>query len=101
MIVWIPDHKCSGRVVSQVGPHSYKVLVPSGTLRRNRRHLIVSPNEQFTIDEDLDLDFMPHLSEDINDHAPRLPEPPTRSGTVFTRSGRDSRPPQCYSPDDN
>ena len=26
MIVWIPDHKCSGKVVSQVGPHSYKVL---------------------------------------------------------------------------
>jgi len=77
-IVWIPDHKCSGKVVSQEGPHSYKVLVPSGTLRRNRRHFIVSPKEQFTGNEDLDLDFMPHLSEDINGHSPQPPEPPIR-----------------------
>ena len=100
MIVWIPDHKCSGKVVSQVGPRSYKVLVPSGTLRRNRRHLIVSPNEQFANDDE-DLDFIPDLSEDINLHAPQPPVPPTRSGTVLTRSGRASRPPNRYSPDNN
>ena len=44
--VWIPDHNCSGKVISQVGPRSYRVSVPSGTLRRNRRHLIISPNKQ-------------------------------------------------------
>ena len=56
MTVWVPDHKCLGKVITQIGPRSYQIETSSyGVLRRNRRHLISSPNEQFTSDEDFDI----------------------------------------------
>ena len=61
-MVWISDHNCSCQVVSQGGPQSYRVSVSSGTLRRNHRHLIFSPNEQF--DKNVELDSLPDLTED-------------------------------------
>ena len=90
MTVWIPDHNYSGKVISQVGPQSYWVSVPSGTLRHNRRHLIISPNEQF--DENVDLDSLPDLSEDTlcyanHCHTPDPSVPPIRDGTVYTCCG--------------
>ena len=43
MIVWVPDHKCLGKVITQGGPRSYQIETSYGVLRRNRRHLISSP----------------------------------------------------------
>ena len=42
MIAWIPSHKCSGKVISEVAPESYNVQTSQGTLGRNRRQLIAS-----------------------------------------------------------
>ena len=101
MTVWIPDHNCSGKVVTQAGPRSYQVKTSLGVLRRNRRHLIFSPNEQYNNEEDLDA--LPELSnsDSTRTHAPEPPLRPTQDGTVYTRSGRVSRPPQRYIPDGN
>ena len=105
VIVWIPDHNCSGKVIKQLGTRSYLVKTPFGELRRNRRHLIASPNEQFDTDENMD--SLPDLpsSSTATAHAPELPLPPPlpppHDGTVYTRSGRASRPPKRYLPDSN
>ena len=98
MTVWIPDHKCSGEVISQAGPRSYLVKTSLGVLRRNRRHLIHSPNEQFTCEDDVDI--LPDLSNSST-AAPESPLQTEHDGTVYTRSGRASRPPKRYTPDTN
>ena len=101
MTVWIPDHNCSGKVITQVGPQSYQVKTSFGVLRRNRHHLIPSPNEQLNDDECLDV--FPELSnnDSVTTRAPQSSSQPTHDGTVYTRSGRASRPPQRYIPDSN
>ena len=101
MTVWIPDHNCSGKVITQVGPRSYQVKTSFGVLRRNRRHLIPSPNEQLNDDECLDV--FPELSnnDSVTTRAPQSSSQPTHDGTVYTRSGRASRPPKRYIPDSN
>ena len=71
-------------------------------LRRNRRHLIVSPNEQFD-DENTDLDSLPDVLKNDSVTFPTS-EPtiqPTRDETVYTCSGRGSRPPKRYTPDNS
>ena len=98
MTVWIPDHKCSGEVISQAGPRSYLVKTSLSVLRRNRRHLIHSPNEQFTCEDDVDI--LPDLSNSST-AAPESPLQTEHDGTVYTRSGRASRPPKRYTPDTN
>ena len=76
-----------------------------GELRRNRHHLIVSPNEQDVTDEDIDsLPDLPGSSTATTICAPEPvlpPLPPIRDGTIYTRSGRASRPPNRYTPDSN
>lgn len=101
MTVWVPDHNCSGEVVTQVGPRSYQVKISSGILRRNRRHLIISPNEQ--LNNEVDLDNLPEVSNNTSTttQVPEPHSPPTQDRTVYTRSGRASRPPKRYIPDSN
>ena len=55
-MVWIPSHKCTGEVITEVTPRSYTVQTSQGTLRRNHRHLILSPS----IASD-DLDMIPDI----------------------------------------
>ena len=89
-------------MITQVGPRSYKVKTSSTVLRRNRRHLITSLNEQFD-DENTDLDSLPDVSNNdsvtISTSEPTVQ--PTRDGTVYTCSGQASRPPKCYTPDNS
>ena len=45
--VWVQDARTGGTVVGQAGsPRSYLVQTPTSCLRRNRRHLVPTPNEQ-------------------------------------------------------
>ena len=100
MTVLIPDHNCAGKVITQVGPRSYKVKTSSTVLRCNCRYLIVLPNEQFD-DENTNLHSLPDVSNNDSVTIP-TPEPtvqPTCDGTVYTHSGRASRPPKHYTPD--
>ena len=64
-----------------------------GVLRRKRRHLISSPNEQFTSDEDFDI--LPDIPNNDTNHS-EVQLQPTQNGTVYTHSGRASRPPKRY-----
>jgi len=101
-MVRMPDHKCTGKVVSEVAPRSYTVQTSQGTLRRNRRQLVVSP----TVSRD-DIDIIPDIPTS-NEPAieqptvieqslqPAVPSIPPANGTVRTRSGCTSRPPQRY-----
>ena len=93
MTVWVPYHKCLGKVITQVGPRSYQIETSYGVLRRKRRHLISSPNEQFTSDEDFDI--LPDIPNNDTNHS-EVQLQPTQNGTVYTHSGRASRPPKRY-----
>jgi len=101
-MVWMPDHKCTGKVVSEVARRSYTVQTSQGTLRRNRRQL-VSP----TVSRDDIIPDMPTSNEPAIEQPtvieqspqPALPSVPPPNGTVHTRSGRTSRPPQRHRPD--
>ena len=44
--VWIPENKSNGTVVEQSNTRSYIVQTQDGTIRRNRRDLIVMPESQ-------------------------------------------------------
>ena len=47
--VWIPENKSEGTIVEQSDPRSYTVRVQNGTIRRNRRDLIVLPDPQESV----------------------------------------------------
>ena len=98
-IVWIPDHKCTGKVVSEVAPRSYTVQISQGTLRINRRQFIMSPT---TLGDELYM--LPDISTS-NESASKQPtvseqslKPslPPSDGTECSKSRRTSRPPQRY-----
>ena len=89
--VWIMDHHCDGTVVEQTAPRSYQVSTPSGPLRRNRRHLIHCPNTEPQNTEAREEDTTP---TEVN----ASQRSPTPEGTVRTRSGRISIPPDRMNP---
>ena len=106
-VVWIPSHKCTGKVITEVAPRSYTVQTSKGTLRRNRRQLIMSSS---TVSDNLDMiPDIPTSNESAieppnvskQSSQPSLPPEPSADGTIHTRSGRTSRPPQRYRPDDS
>ena len=96
--VWIPDHNCMGKVINKVGPRSYQVETKFGTLRRNRRHLIALPGKPAGVDTDIDV--IPDLPNSSHSITNSEPEPPPQHRIIHTRSGRVSRPPKRFIPDD-
>ena len=84
--VWIPDRHSSAMVTEETAPRSYIVDIGDGTFRRNRRHLLNSPQNNISDQPDQ------HTNHDcqnaISDHNP------TNDQEIRTRSGRVSRPPQ-------
>ena len=96
--VWVQDAKIGGIVVGKAGtPRSYHVQTPTTCLRRNRRHLVPTPN--------VTLEPMPTENRVIGDSdvvQPSQTSPsvvrtsPVPPGTVTTvrRSGRTSVPPK-------
>lgn len=87
--VWIADQKTQGTVVRQAAPRSYTVETPGGMLRRNRRHLNRSPPEGPTVELPGD-----QATASVCDQTPT----PSPEGTVQTRSGRLSAPPERMDP---
>ena len=88
---WIPENKSKGTIVDQSNPRSYTVRIQDGTIRRNRRDLIVLPDPQesdCTEDQNKEKDCQEQTqgSRDSNSD-------PAKSGTQKTRSGRVSKPP--------
>ena len=118
--VWVQDAKTGGTVVGQAGsPRSYFVQTPTSRLRRNRRHLVPTPNAQVEPTENDDVDdpsvtesdretrphALPTATTQASSHTtqplapqhatqPRLASPRVVRAPVVTRSGRTSVPPQ-------
>ena len=89
--MWIPENKSNGTIIEQSHPRSYTVRVQNGTIRRNRRDLIVLPDPQES-DSTEEL----NTERESQEQAPNNSEPdtaPTENGTRKTRSGRVSKPP--------
>ena len=89
--VWIPEHEAGGTVVRESNTRSYVVQTDNGTFRRNRRDLILMPNEAKSQSSDPESPVEPKESQAMNE-----------DGGVKTRSGRVSRPPdRLYAKSDN
>ena len=85
-----------------MAPRSYNVQTSQGALRRNCRQLIVSPtavSDQFDVFPDILTSDEPAIEPpSISEQSlqPPLPTEQSADGTVRTRSGRTSKPPQRY-----
>ena len=89
--VWIPEHEAGGTVVRESNTRSYVVQTDNGTFRRNRRDLILMPNEAKSQSSNQESPVEPKESQAMNE-----------DGGVKTRSGRVSRPPdRLYVKSDN
>ena len=101
--VWIPDRKENGEVVDKhMTPRSYIIKTPTTTVRRNRRHLILSssPVKRSSVKEGLTphppLTPKPVQSSDPPD---KISEDSTEQNSlsnsiVQTKSGRVVKPPK-------
>ena len=84
--VWIPDRHSSAMVTEETAPRSYIVDTGDETFKRNRRHLLNSPQNNIPDQPDQ------HTNHDCQNAISDLN--PTNDQEIRTRSGRDSRPPQ-------
>ena len=41
--LWLPDMTTEGKIINEAAPRSYIIETPSGTFRRNQRHIIPMP----------------------------------------------------------
>ena len=82
--VWVPEFETSGTVIEETHPRSYRVQLPTGILRRNRRHLISLPEGDESPPE--------QPIEDAESQSTRESGNNTET-EVTTRSGRVSKPP--------
>jgi len=96
--VWILDHNCVGKVINKVGPCSYQVETKLGMLRCNCHHLITLPDKAAGVDTDIDV--IPDLPNSSHSITNGEPEPPPQHRAIYTTSGRVSRPPNHFIPDD-
>ena len=88
-----------GKVINKVGPRSYQVETKSGTLRRNRCHLIALPDNPADVETDIDvIPDLPDSSHTTTSGRQDSPPQPARR-VVYTRSGKVSRPPNRFIPD--
>ena len=102
--VWIPDHKCMGKVINKVGPRSYQVKTKFGSLRRNCCHITALPDEPANVDDENDLvpDFPSMRSRDtVTNSESQLPFLQPAHRVVYTKSGRASKPSDRLTPDNN
>ena len=82
--VWIPEREAGGTVEKESSTRSYTVQTEDGTLRRNRRDLILVPN---TAEAQPSTNTESSLADQ-----PQVESPSATDGTK-TRSGRVSKPP--------
>ena len=87
-VVWIHDHNTSGTVVEETATRSYEVSTPTGSIRRNRRHLTLLPDES-------------PQAPDTSETETRSQEIIPGNGVMRTRSGRVSIPPSRLDPSSN
>ena len=98
--VWVQDAKTSGTVIKQTdSPRSYLVRTPTSCLRRNRRHLVPTPNEHTSVTDSPSTSCQDRRSlspeEQPKEKSPNVMRlPVAQPVTTITRSGRLSAPPK-------
>ena len=55
-VVYVPDREGPRTVLNEAGPRSYLVQTPDGTIRRNRCHLIQTPQSDLGTENDTGTD---------------------------------------------
>ena len=99
--VWLPDRKCKGIVIQKRAPRSYVVQTDQqGTYRQNCKMLLPLPSVEKTIKPNTNTSKTPNNAKQpvvaipIEQHyTSRHPE---NHQVTKTRSGRISKPPECY-----
>ena len=84
--VWIPENKSNGTIIEQSNPRSYTVRVQNGTIRRNRRDLIVLPDPQES-DSTEEQNTERESQEQVQNNNGEPDTAPIEDGTRKTRSG--------------
>ena len=84
--VWVTDQQKQATVIQQTSPRSYQISTPSGTLRRNRRHLNPIPPEGPA----REMELPDQATTPVTDHRLQTPD---KDGQTRTRSGRIVVPP--------
>ena len=94
--VWIPDTESEGTVTGETNPRSYTVRTPSGSLRRNRRHLISLPHNGDRAGDDSSATSSATVTSQGDSASATLPStsPESSADQRCTRSGRVIRPPE-------
>jgi len=93
-LVWIPDRNTSGTVVQLTATGSYQVSIPTGSIRRNRRHLTLLPEQDPPTQEHAQEENTPQeTSTGLADNP--------GDGVTITRSGQVSVPPTRLDPSSN
>ena len=108
--VWIPANEEEGEVQGEVAPHSYQVEQEEGSIRRNRRDLILLPDSGEDQSETSDLTEQSETNEtnESNSNEPNTNEPNTNESIsnkstsnarpALRRSSRTSQPPERLDP---
>ena len=100
--VWITDRDSEAIVVNRSDSRSYQVESEEGTYRRNRRHLIMLPEDQPEQDEQESIDQSSENTQSKGSHSQSghsSTQPSTGSNShTRTRSGRSSIPPSRLEP---
>ena len=84
-LVWITDRETTGSVSKEVAPRSFIVETPDGSFRRNRRHLVKTPEQTAVLGESSESELNPSGAE-------------TPTGHARVRTGRVVRPPERWDP---
>ena len=93
--VWIPDTESEGTVTGETNPRTYTVRTPSGSLRRNRRHLISLPHNGDRAGDDSSVTSSATVTSQGDSASVTLlsTSPESSADQRCTRSGRVIRPP--------
>ena len=104
--MWLPNEETEALLLEKVGPRSYSVATPNGTLQRNRSQIRAMPHQDDRPQTDTSTQVTPNdngtviggseinLSE-ANNVTPRN-SAESNERVVKTSSGRVSRPPKRY-----
>ena len=87
--MWITDQKTEGTVNKETAERSYQVTTLKGTIRRNRKHLIVLLDTNVEL-PDTNTELKPQSKESSKTVASEAEK------IVTTRSGRTVRMPERY-----
>ena len=95
--VYLKDRASTGTVARETAPRSYEVQTPDGTVRRNRRHMVLTDPTERDDDSQYDLLNPPSLSGDSRpDRIQPSPTTHPKEYSTRSRSGQAPKPPERF-----